>query len=139
MVDSFLVETRHSPIPHFMVISSLFLRKKQQQQQQHIKRKSVVKAMSDALRNSTEILKLFLFTVHSSWIINFFSLLGTGECFLLQRAKKVVSDSAGLVDFAIGPVNCVLNLPNGINSAHPKFWGLVEMMFGLVNASFSLP
>ena len=139
MVDSFLVETRLSPIPHFMVISSLFLRKKQQQQQQQIKRKSVVKAMSDALRNSTEILKLFLFTVHSSWIINFFSLLGTGECFLLQRAKKVVSDSPGLVDFAIGPVNCVLNLPNGINSAHPKFWGLVEMMFGLVNASFSLP
>ena len=26
-----------------------------------------------------------------------------------QRAKKVVSDSPGLVDFAIGPVNSVLN------------------------------
>ena len=30
-----------------------------------------------------------------------------------QRAKKVVSDSPGLVDFAIGLVNSVLNLPNG--------------------------
>ena len=31
-----------------------------------------------------------------------------------QRAKKVVSDSAGLVDFAIGRlVNSVFNLPNG--------------------------
>ena len=30
-----------------------------------------------------------------------------------QRAKKVVSDIPGLVDFAIGAVNSVLNLPNG--------------------------
>ena len=30
-----------------------------------------------------------------------------------QRAKKVASDSPGLVDFAIGLVNSVLNLPNG--------------------------
>ena len=30
-----------------------------------------------------------------------------------QRAKKVVSDSPGLVDFAIGLVNSVFNLPNG--------------------------
>jgi len=29
-----------------------------------------------------------------------------------QRAKKVVSDSLGLVDFAIGLVNSVLNLPD---------------------------
>ena len=29
-----------------------------------------------------------------------------------QRAKKVVSDSPGLVDFAIGLVNSVLNLPD---------------------------
>ena len=65
-----------------------------------------------------------------------------------QRAKKVASDSPGLVDFAIGLVNSVLNLPNGqvkyveefnlqknceINSV------LVEMTFGLINASFSLP
>ena len=31
----------------------------------------------------------------------------------LQRAKKVVSDSQGLVDFAIGLVIFVLNLPDG--------------------------
>ena len=29
-----------------------------------------------------------------------------------RRAKKVVSDSPGLVDFAIELVNSVLNLPN---------------------------
>ena len=31
----------------------------------------------------------------------------------IQRAKKVVSYSPGLVDFAIGQVNSVLNLPDG--------------------------
>ena len=57
---------------------------------------------------------------------------------LVQRAKKVVSDSLGLVDFAIGLVNSVFNLPDGqvmffeefdqqknckINSASQKvFW-----------------
>ena len=56
-----------------------------------------------------------------------------------QHAKKVVSDSPGLVDFAIGLVNSVLNLPDRaneivggtqlslknceINSAHQKIWG----------------
>ena len=33
--------------------------------------------------------------------------------FAAQRAKKVVSDSVGLVDFAIGLVIFVLNLPDG--------------------------
>ena len=33
---------------------------------------------------------------------------------MTQRAKKVVSDSPGVVDFAIGPaVNSVFNLPDG--------------------------
>ena len=56
----------------------------------------------------------------------------------IQRAKKVVSDSLGLVDFAIGLVNSVLNLPNvqeknfeevnaqknfETNSVHRKIWG----------------
>ena len=56
----------------------------------------------------------------------------------LQRAKKVVSDSPGLMDIAIRLVNSVLNLPNGqvtffeefnlqknceINSAHQKVFG----------------
>ena len=55
-----------------------------------------------------------------------------------QGAKKVVSDSPGLVDIAIGLVNSVLNLPNGqvkffvefklqknceINSAHQNVFG----------------
>ena len=40
------------------------------------------------------------------------------DCFLaffiaLQRAKKVVSDSTGLVDFAMWPENSVLDLPDG--------------------------
>ena len=30
-----------------------------------------------------------------------------------QHAKKVVSDSLGLVDFAVGLVNSVINLPDG--------------------------
>ena len=32
---------------------------------------------------------------------------------LNQRAKKALSDSPGLVDFAIGLVNSVFNLPDG--------------------------
>ena len=71
-----------------------------------------------------------------------------------QRAKKVVSNSPGLVDFAIGLVNSVINLPDGkvnffeefnlqknceINLLIKTFLGLVEMTSGLVNASFSLP
>ena len=57
---------------------------------------------------------------------------------LSQHAKKVLCDSPGLVDFAIGLVNSVLNLPDWqvkyfeefnlqknceINSAHQKIWG----------------
>ena len=33
--------------------------------------------------------------------------------FIDQRARKVVSDSPGLVDFAIGLENSVFNLPDG--------------------------
>ena len=41
---------------------------------------------------------------------------------LLQCAKKVVSDSPGLVDFAIGIVKSVSNLPDGpVNFFF--FWG----------------
>ena len=65
-----------------------------------------------------------------------------------------MSDSRGLVDFAIGLVNFVLNLPDGQvkflrNSSYrrtvksilliTKFLGLVEMTFGLVYVSLSLP
>ena len=56
----------------------------------------------------------------------------------IQRAKKVVSDSLGLVEFAIGLVNSVFNFPDcqvmffeefekqkncEINSAHQKAFG----------------
>ena len=62
-----------------------------------------------------------------------------------------MSDSLGLVDFAIGLVNFVLNVKFfeefklqikncEINSAHQFFGGLVEMTLGLVYySSFSLP
>jgi len=71
-----------------------------------------------------------------------------------QRAKEVVSYSPGLVDFAIGLVNSVINLPDGqvkffeesklqrnceINLLIKTFLGLVELMFGPVNVNFSLP
>ena len=71
-----------------------------------------------------------------------------------QCAKKVVSNSPELVDFAIGLVNSVVNLPDGqvkffeefnlrknceINLLIKTLLGLVEMMFGQVNFSFSLP
>ena len=39
----------------------------------------------------------------------------------LQRAKKVVYDSPGLVDFAIGLVNSVFNLPDGQVMFFDKF------------------
>ena len=38
-----------------------------------------------------------------------------------QRAKKVVSDTPGLVDFAIGLVNSVFNLPDGRVMFFEKF------------------
>ena len=65
-----------------------------------------------------------------------------------------MSNSPGLVDFAIGIVNSVINLPDGqvkfseefklqknceINLLIKTPLGLVEMMFGLVNVIFSLP
>ena len=65
-----------------------------------------------------------------------------------------MSGSPGLVDFANGLVNSVLNLPDGqvmffehSNNRRTiqsillvkKCLGLVEMTYGLVNANFSLP
>ena len=42
----------------------------------------------------------------------------------IQRAKKVVSNSPGLLDFAIGLVNSVFNLPNGQVIFFKEFeWG----------------
>ena len=62
----------------------------------------------------------------------------------MQRTKKVMSDSMGLVDFAIGLVHSVFNWPDRqakffeefklqkyreINRLIKTFLGLVEMMF----------
>ena len=44
-----------------------------------------------------------------------------------QRAKKGVSDSPGLVDFAIGLVIFVLNLPDG----QVLFFGEIQITEGL--------
>ena len=74
-----------------------------------------------------------------------------------QHAKKVVFDSPGLVDFAIGLVNPAFNLPEA-GRASDVFWGIRiteelwnqpvllvtkllrqdEMTSGLVNGSFNL-
>ena len=43
--------------------------------------------------------------------------------FALQSAKKVVSDSPGLVDFTTGLVNSVLNFPDG----QLKFFGEIKL------------
>ena len=71
-----------------------------------------------------------------------------------HRAKKLVSDCPGLVDFAIGLVNSVLNLPNGqvmffeefklkksceINSARQRAFGASWNDVWASNAFFSLP
>ena len=72
-----------------------------------------------------------------------------------QCAKKVVSDSPGLVDFAIRLVNIsVINLPDGQVKCFEEFklqknceivlliqtfLGLVEMMFGLVMLASACP
>ena len=73
---------------------------------------------------------------------------------ITQHAKKVVSDSLGLVDFALRLVSSVINLPDGqvkffeefkllknfeINLLIKTFLGLVEMTSGLANASFGMP
>ena len=46
---------------------------------------------------------------------NFHALVDFAWIFVVQsqRTKKVLSDSLGLVDFAIGLVNSVFNLPAG--------------------------
>ena len=70
----------------------------------------------------------------------------------VQRAKKVLSDSLVLEDFAVGLMTFVLSLPDGQvkffeNSNHRRtvysnllikeLLGLVKVMFGLVHATCS--
>ena len=73
-------------------------------------------------------------------------------CIPNQHAKKVVSNNPGLLDFAIGLVNSVINLPDGqvkffeefklqknceVNLLIKTFLGLAEMMFGLLNVQLA--
>ena len=57
-------------------------------------------------------------------VVHFFVFLSYLQ---VQRAKKVVSDSPGLVDFAIGLVIFVFNLPDG----QVLFWGEIQITEGL--------
>ena len=68
----------------------------------------------------------------------------------VQCAKKVVSNSPGLVDFGTGLVNSVLNLPEGHlnfflgihcnqSCSSKTFFGLYKVTLGLVHSSYSLP
>ena len=50
-----------------------------------------------------------------------FSLCSCHATLSRQRAKKVLSDSPGLVDFAIGLVNSVFNLPDGLVMFYEEF------------------
>ena len=55
---------------------------------------------------------VFLFLNGCMKKVKFRIVMFTTVLWAMQRAKKIVSNSPWLVDFAIGPVNSVLNLPN---------------------------
>ena len=53
--------------------------------------------------------------------------LSQEKCHIFQSAKKVMSDNPRLVDFAIGLVIFVLNLPDG----QVLFFGEIQITEGL--------
>ena len=57
----------------------------------------------------------YMFVYSYAWGIkkHFFTVTVHHFCFTYQGAKKGMSDSLGLVDFAIGLKNSVLSLPDG--------------------------
>ena len=69
----------------------------------------------------SELLKNTQLKYRSSYFLSGYCYLARGKILSMsssltvqkQRAKKGVSDSPGLVDFASGLVNSVLNLPDG--------------------------
>ena len=66
-------------------------------------------------------------------------LKGNSKCIsgnLLQCAKKVVSDGQGLVDFAIGLVKSVSNLPDGPTGEFFFWGGRVGVGGGGVNSNY---
>ena len=96
---------------------------------------------------SSDLLSIIKNLTRDKNLVSIFLLYPQNSLLSTQRAKEVVSDSQGLV-------NSVINLPGGqvksfvefklqknceINLLIKTFFGLVEMMFGLVNVSFSLP
>ena len=58
---------------------------------------------------------------------NILTSLSKQMTYMYQRTKKVMSDSPGLVDFAILLVIFVLNLPNG----QVLFFGEIQITEGL--------
>ena len=67
----------------------------------------VVGCISESTRLDQEWCSKFIHSVETVVAV------GSEYQVILQRAKKVLSDSPGLVDFAIGLVNSVFNLPDG--------------------------
>ena len=67
--------------------------------------------------NVFSVTNSLLFRRRVASIINTFAIVGllllVAAPLQIQRAKKVVSDSLGLVEFAIGQVNSVFKLPDG--------------------------
>ena len=67
--------------------------------------------------NVFSVTNSLLFRRRVASIINTFAIVGllllVAAPLQIQRAKKVVSDSPGLVEFAIGQVNSVFKLPDG--------------------------
>ena len=65
-------------------------------------------SVSYTVARSHEVLSIKFYTINTLHTVRFDS-----NDYIYQCAKKVVSDSPGLVDFAIGLVNSVFNLPDG--------------------------
>ena len=67
--------------------------------------------------NVFSVTNSLLFRRRVASAINTFAIVGllllVAAPLQIQRAKKVVSDSPGLVEFAIGQVNSVFKLPDG--------------------------
>ena len=74
----------------------------------------VVKSIRLPVKITTYLISIgWLFCLAFLYGWRFLNKISLDRPLTLQCAKKVVSDSPGLVDFAIGLVNSVLNLPDG--------------------------
>lgn len=61
--------------------------------------------------------------------------IGFAILHVVERAKKLVSVSLGLIDFAVGLVDLIIHFLNGQvkHHANENFLGLVKMTFRLVH------